>query len=79
MKAKGCIGLLKRTMHGTQDASHLWQKVYTNNLMTSGFRCGSSNSSVFYSKELDVRMWVHGDDFVLLADADANDKVDALL
>eukprot|EP00973_Karenia_brevis_P031976 4412593-Karenia_brevis.AAC.1 len=66
-------------MYGTQDASHLWQKDHTNNLMILGFRCGSSNPSLFYSKELDARMWVHGDVFVLLADADAIEKVDILL
>ena len=68
MKQKGCVGLLLRSMYGTQDASNLWQEDYTETLAQRGYMPGRSNPAVFHSHRGDGRMLVHGDDFVLLAD-----------
>ena len=68
------VGLLMRTMYGTQDAANLWQKDYTNLLHIGGFVAGKSSSAVFYSARLDSRMLVHGDDFVMLNNIDMYEK-----
>ena len=70
-KALDKVGRLLRTMYGTQDASHIWQKDYTSLLGSNGYKAGVSNPAVFYSPEMDGRMLVHGDDFVILGDEDA--------
>ena len=67
MKQKGFVGLLVRSMYGTQDASNLWQEDYTGTLAQRGYTPGRSNPAVFHSHREDGRMLVHGDDFVLLA------------
>ena len=36
MKQRGCVGLLLRSMYGTQDASNLWQEDYTGTLAQHG-------------------------------------------
>ena len=73
------IGKLLRTWHGTQDASNLWQKHYTDLISKQDYRPGVSNRAVFYSPSQDARMLVHGDDFVLLADEDAANAMLKLL
>merc|ERR1712091_171710 len=77
--ALGMIGKLLRTWYGTQDASNLWQKHYTDLIGKLDYTPGVSNRAVFYSKAQDARMLVHGDNFVLLADADAADAMLKLL
>ena len=63
MKQKGFVGLLLRSMYGTQDASNLWQEDYTGTLAQRGYTPGRSNPAVFHSHREDGRMLVHGDDF----------------
>ena len=79
MKKAGMVGKLLRTMYGTQDASRLWQKDYTELLVANTYRAGISNPALFYSATWDARMLVHGDDFVMLADEDAISHMDSLL
>eukprot|EP00971_Amphidinium_carterae_P220004 4367367-Amphidinium_carterae.2 len=79
MRAQGFYGKLERSMYGTQDASRLWQKDYTSLLESAGFRPGIAYPAVFYSRELDARILVHGDDFVGLGDARAMESFHQLL
>ena len=79
MKQKGCVGLLLRSMYGTQDASNLWQEDYAGTLAQRGYVPGRSNPAVFLSHRGDGRMLVHGDDFVLLADDEEIQVVEQLL
>ena len=78
-KKEGMIGKLLRTWYGTQDASHEWQKHYTELVSKLDYVPGVSNRAVFYSKSQDARMLVHGDDFVLLADEDSANSMLKLL
>jgi len=78
-KKEGLIGVLERTMYGTQDASNLWQKDYTKLLATEDYRAGKANPALFHSAKWDGRMLVHGDDFFLLADEDAVQDMHRLL
>ena len=79
MKQKGCVGLLLRSMYGTQDVSNLWQEDYTGTLAQRGYVPCQSNPAVFLSYRGDGRMLVHGDDFVLLADDEEIQVVEQLL
>jgi hypothetical protein len=60
--------LLQRTMYGTQDASAVWQQDYTVLLLANGFVKGSASTAIFFHEDLDIRVLVHGDDFLTLAD-----------
>ena len=79
MKVKGFVGLLLRSMYGTQDASNLWQEGYTGTLAQRGYTPGRSNPAVVHSHRGDGRMLVHGDDFVLLVDDGEIKAVEQLL
>ena len=57
----------------------IWQQHCTQLLVKAGYIRGKSNGSVFYHPTVEVRVLVHGDDFMALGDADALKEVDALL
>ena len=57
------VGLLKKTMYGTEDASRLFQEGYTRMFTANGYAVGKSNVALFYHRELNSRILVHGDDF----------------
>ena len=63
-------------MCGTQDASHIWQLDYVNLICgeLGGFRRGKHRAALFHNPNQDVRMAVHGDDFVCLSE-----HIDSLL
>jgi hypothetical protein len=69
----GFCGRLVRSMHGTRDASAIWQRCYTDLLLGLGFVKNPAWPSCFYHKAKQIRVLVHGDDFVALAD-DAGHK-----
>ena len=68
-------------MYGTQDASHIWQLDYVNLICGEfgGFRRGKHSAALFHNPNQDVRMAVHGDDFVCLSDDDGLKHIDSLL
>ena len=69
-------------MYGTQDASHIWQLDYVNVTCgeLGGFRRGKHSAAVLLHNPIqDVRMTVHGDDFVCLSDDDGLQHIDSLL
>ena len=65
---EGMCALLQRTMYGTQDASHVWQSDYSELLKKHNFECGKAWTSVFWHKEKNIKLLVHGDDFLVLSD-----------
>ena len=75
------VGLLQRSMYGTQDASHLWQLDYVDLLCDEkgGFKRGVHNAAIFFHAEMGIYVLCHGDDFVVLADEDGLAHVDRLL
>ena len=66
-------------MYGTQDASAIWQKTYTSVLLIKGFEQGKAYPATFYHPELDATVFVHGDDFNILADEETLDYIENLL
>ncbi|CAK0870975.1 unnamed protein product, partial [Prorocentrum cordatum] len=57
------VGRLLKTMHGTVDASHVWQDDYIGLASSHGFKEGVSNPALLYHAERHIQAEVHGDDF----------------
>ena len=72
-------GLLQKSMYGTQDAPNIWQSHYSGILIEGGYKRGKSNASVFYHPQHDVRVMVHGDDFLALGDQKHLSELEDLL
>ena len=75
------VGRLVKSMYGAQDASHIWQLDYVGLFCgeLGGFRRGKHSTALFHNPNQDVRMAVHGDDFVCLSDDDGLKHIDSLL
>ena len=60
------VGRFIKSNYGTQDASHIWQLDYVNLICgeLGGFRRGKHSAALSHNPNHDVRMAVHGDDFV---------------
>eukprot|EP00972_Heterocapsa_arctica_P096362 14216877-Heterocapsa_arctica.AAC.1 len=59
------VGLLKKIMCGTVDASARWHSDYASLLKGAGFNQGKSNSALFHHEARHIRLLVHGDDFAV--------------
>ena len=59
-------------MHGTQDASHIWQLDHVNLICgeLGGFRRGKHSAALFHNPNQDMRMAVRSDDLMRLSDDD---------
>ena len=75
------VGRKVKSMYGTQDACHIWQLDYVNLICggLGGFRRGKHRAALLHNPNEDVRMAVHGDDFVCLSDDDGLKHLDSLL
>ena len=75
------VGRLIKSMYGTQDASHIWQLDYLNLICgeLGGFRRGKHSAALFHNTNQDVRVAVHGGDFVCLSDDDGLKHMVSLL
>ena len=76
-KIGGCI----KSVYGTQDASHIWQLDHVNFICWRVRRLPKRKHSaaLFHNPNQDVRMAVHGDDFVCLSDDDGLKHIDSFL
>ena len=52
------------------DAGSVWQETYTQLLNQNGISNGLAWPAVFCCKQRDIKLLVHGDDFLVLADED---------
>ena len=75
------VGRLIKNMCGTQDASDIWQLDSVSLVCgeLGGFRRGKHSAALFHNPNQDVRMAVHGDEFVCLSDYDGLKHIDSLL
>ena len=55
-------------MYGSRDAAINWATEYGETLKKAGFIQGRYLSCLFYHKDKDVAIMVHGDDFVAVGD-----------
>ena len=61
----GCCGKLNFTLYGVRMGASNWEKEYSNTLKEKGFEQGVANTCTFVHAGRDVRIVVHGDDFVI--------------
>ena len=74
----GMCGRLRRWLYGMRPAASAWEKDYTDNLESIGFRRGRAAPTVFYNSATSTRCVVHGDDFTFLGyDDDLRDIIKA--
>jgi hypothetical protein len=62
----GMCGRLAKIMYGTRDAAQNWKEEYTSFPVGTGFRKGRASPCVFFYKERNIRVVVHGDEFTVL-------------
>jgi hypothetical protein len=64
---EGMCGELGRSMYGTRDAAQNWEFAYLEFMTENAeFEKGKSSPCIFWHKERNVRVVVHGDDFTVL-------------
>ena len=63
---EGNCGRLKKAMYGTRDAAQNWEYAYVSIMEKVGFARGAASPCVFYMKDRNLRVVVHGDDFTVL-------------
>ena len=64
------VGRLNLTLYGTRDAAQNRVVAYTKYLLSPGFEQGRASRCNFQLKGRDIRLIVHGDDFLVVADAE---------
>ena len=62
-------GRLEKALYGTRDAAHNWEHSYVDFLGAVGIKSGRATPCIFYHGGRDIRVVVHGDDFIVLAAA----------
>ena len=62
----GMCGKLVKALYGTRDAAQNWEYAYIAFLEKVGFNRGKSPPCIFWHKQRNVRIVVHGDDFTVL-------------
>jgi len=65
----GMCGRLNKAMYGTRDAAQNWEFEYVEFMVSVGFSAGKVSPCVFFNKERNIRVVVHGDDFTCLGNA----------
>ena len=61
----GKFARLLYTLYGMRTAASNWEREYSGALEDAGFAVGRATSCAFYHPGRDVRIFVHGDDFVV--------------
>ena len=64
------VAQLQYSLYGTRDAAQNWAATYTKLLTKLGFRQGRASSCNFMHPQRDIKLTVHGDDFLIVADAE---------
>ena len=77
-KTPGYVGKLLKSVYGTRDAAAIWERSYSELLINGGFVKSAAFPTCFYHATLDVRILVHGDDFVVLGDSESQREVEKL-
>ena len=58
-------GSLVMALYGTRQAARAWEEEYAGTLRDAGFQRGLANPCMFWHRERDVEVLVHGDDFTV--------------
>ena len=76
---EGYGAILKKTMYGTQDASHMWQEGLFQPSEKETLPPGTAWTSVFRHGELDIKLLVHGGDFLVIVDQEGQEYMQQVL
>ena len=63
-------GKLQLSMYGTRDAAQNWERECASKLLSWGFTKGTASSCVYYHRQRDNQLYIHGDDFVAVGEDD---------
>jgi hypothetical protein len=66
---EGKVGRLNLSLYGTRDAAQNWAETYTEHLLSLEFKQGKASKCSFRHEKKDIDLTVHGDDFVIVGDA----------
>ena len=58
------VGELRLCLYGTRDAAYNWSETVAAQLKESGYSRGKAFPAVYYRKDTDVAVMVHGDDYL---------------
>ncbi|CAE7358585.1 unnamed protein product [Symbiodinium sp. CCMP2592] len=78
-RTPGMVGKLRKSMYGTRDAAAIWQADYTAALLAAGFERCPAWPAIFFHKDREIRLLVHGDDFLILSDDAGQAYVEQIL
>ena len=67
---EGLVGQLQISLYGMRDAAQNWAATYTKFFVKIGFQRGRASNCNFVHKKRNIKMTVHGDDFLAVADLD---------
>ena len=65
-EAGGGYAVLERTLYGTRDAANAWADEIKTLMLGHAFEQGKSSPCVYVHKPRELKVAVHGDDFVVL-------------
>ena len=65
---EGKCAKLLFTLYGMMTAASSWEREYTKTLVEAGFIVGKANACTFFHPGREIRIVVHGDDFVVTGD-----------
>ena len=69
--------VLLQSLYGTQEAAANWEAEYASTLENLGFTRGTSSACIFYHREHDIVLMVHGDDFFAVGGRSKLDTLEA--
>ena len=65
------VAQLKMSLYGTRDAAQNWTREHTRFLQSIGFKKGRASPCNFHHASKNIRLTVHGDDFLIVAPDDS--------
>ena len=75
----GVVMRLKRALYGTRKAGQMWQELIYEVFEAAGFTPVAVLANTLYSRELDVEVTCHGDDFLAGGGPASLDKLDVIM
>ena len=64
----GMVGLLKRTIYGTRDAAHSWDKFYNKVSDGTSWKAGLACPCIYCKPGTFTIGWRHGDDIIIVGE-----------
>ena len=69
VKGEDLIGELLKSLYGTREAAHNWEKKWQRVIIDSGFVIGTWSPAIVCGRERELCGFVHGDDFIITGES----------